>query len=756
MNADPAVPAAATSRIILLAIWAFVLCGRVWSAEVAAAPVLTRIAEIRALSRAEAQKGVPVKVRGVVTLRDMTSTLPEWLVLDDGAQGIWAHMMVARQKGVWVGNWAELKQITPGDVLEMEGVSHPGSYAPLIMPSRVVRVGREPLPPARKIPMDRLVSGAEDCQSVELAGVIQSVTTPPRNIERSGFLLNTQGQTLRVTVEDWPDMNAAQLIDAEVRVRGVFTATSNYRSELVALRVHIMGADGCEVLRPPPVDPFEGRRVSLDRLRPFSPDGPDAHRCVTQGTVTFCAPGDFFFVQDGKAAVRVHAPGTVVKVGERVEIAGFVDMSRMVASLTGAVVRTLGDVPVPEAAATTAQYVLSPEKSLTTQRGMEFDLDGHLLKLKGTLRGMEIENDGHSAQLQIEMKDANTTAHLVGLNSADVATVSSWVVGSAIEITGVCELVFAMKAPATIPAASSFRMWLRSPTDVRILQTPPWWTPQRLMAALVVSGLALLLVFGWSFTLHRTLGKRTAMLEETMRHHRNAELEFESARQERRRLAVDLHDGVQQMITGVSYRLDAGIGQLERNPSEAQAQLSAARRALVSTKNGLRDCLLGLRQVEEGPGDFAALLRHSVETNAHWPPGVVTVETAGETFALSRDVMGGLLMLVQEGVGNALRHGAAPHVDLRLHFAAEGLELVVKDDGKGFNPQSAPGTRDGHYGLEGMRQRMRWLGGTIEVTSRPGEGTRVCVRLPADRARTVEPAPRLPNTSPNSNTTIDA
>src|SRR5204863_2504891 len=129
------------------------------SADEGAPPVLTRIADSRAVSRAKAQTAAPVKVRGVVTLRDGTSTLPEWLVLDDGAQGIWAHMMVARQKGVWKGDWAALMQIAPGDVLEMDGVSHPGSYAPMIMPSRVVRVGRESLPPARKVAMDRLISG---------------------------------------------------------------------------------------------------------------------------------------------------------------------------------------------------------------------------------------------------------------------------------------------------------------------------------------------------------------------------------------------------------------------------------------------------------------------------------------------------------------------------------------------------------------------------------------------------------------------
>ena len=113
-------------------------------------------------------------------------------------------------------------------------------------------------------------------------------------------------------------------------------------------------------------------------------------------------------------------------------------------------------------------------------------------------------------------------------------------------------------------------------------------------------------------------------------------------------------------------------------------------------------------------------------------------------------------MLVQEAVGNALRHGEAPHVNLRLHFADQGLELIVEDNGKGFNPQCAPGTGDGHYGLEGMRQRMRWLGGTVEITSHPDGGTRVCVRLPKDRARTVDPAIPFLNAHQHTKPTADA
>jgi signal transduction histidine kinase len=132
--------------------------------------------------------------------------------------------------------------------------------------------------------------------------------------------------------------------------------------------------------------------------------------------------------------------------------------------------------------------------------------------------------------------------------------------------------------------------------------------------------------------------------------------------------------------------------------------------------------------------DFAALLRHAAGTMDHWPPEAVLVESTGETFALSRDVMGSLLLLMQEAVGNAFRHGRATRVCLFLHYSITGFEMRIKDDGQGFALSSVPDIRLGHFGLEGMRQRMRWLGGSVEITSEMGIGTQVCIRLSRSQA----------------------
>jgi two-component system, NarL family, nitrate/nitrite sensor histidine kinase NarX len=85
--------------------------------------------------------------------------------------------------------------------------------------------------------------------------------------------------------------------------------------------------------------------------------------------------------------------------------------------------------------------------------------------------------------------------------------------------------------------------------------------------------------------------------------------------------------------------------------------------------------------------------------------------------------------VVQEAVTNALRHAGATHVDVALR-AGDHLEIVVRDDGGGFDASAALAQKDGHLGLVGMRERARALGGQFAVRSTPGRGTEVRVELP--------------------------
>jgi signal transduction histidine kinase len=89
-----------------------------------------------------------------------------------------------------------------------------------------------------------------------------------------------------------------------------------------------------------------------------------------------------------------------------------------------------------------------------------------------------------------------------------------------------------------------------------------------------------------------------------------------------------------------------------------------------------------------------------------------------------------LLRVSQEALSNAARHARARQVTVRLCHAAEGMELLVSDDGIGFDPQQQ---FDGHFGLSSMRERVGRLGGTLTIRSKPGMGTTVSISLPGVR-----------------------
>jgi hypothetical protein len=88
-----------------------------------------------------------------------------------------------------------------------------------------------------------------------------------------------------------------------------------------------------------------------------------------------------------------------------------------------------------------------------------------------------------------------------------------------------------------------------------------------------------------------------------------------------------------------------------------------------------------------------------------------------------------LLMVTREALHNALIHAHARRVEVQLKHEGNTVTILVKDDGRGLPPELATGSEVGHFGLQGMRERMIRLGGSLEIESRPSSGTVVTVRV---------------------------
>lgn len=695
---------------------------------------LTEIGAIRALGRAQSAQRPPVLVRGVVTFRWPVPWNSFCIQSDQG--GLWISTSIARQEGLLTGDMSAFDQLREGDEVEVAGVLDSGGYAPDVLPTAVRVLSHRDLPQARTVPFTRLLTGAEDPTRVEVAGVVQRVSGPTS----ARWLVELETGVGRVLahVPDGPGFDPRTLTDAEVRLRGVAASSRNWRAEFLRPRLLVARPDDVLIDRAAPPDAFAAPATAIAELAAYAPGGRSLHRRRVTGVVTWSDPLDGICLQDGLRAIRVDIIDREhgLAPGDRVEASGFIDASGQVAGLRGAVVRRLDrpgePAPLP---AVLADVKRAFEPVRRGRPAGPHDYDHLLIRVEGRLLALQRDASERGRRLVLDCGGQATMADLGG----DATALDALTVGSRLAVTGVAVMHYdraEMLADYVAPLRIDLR--LRTPDDVRVLQAAPWWTPARLAAAIGVLGAVLVAAAGWILSLRRSLRLRTARLEEVMRLHRDAELEYRAVHQERRRLAADMHDGLQQLLAGAAFRLEAAGAQLTGGDPRVAEQLAAARAALLRTQDGLRDCLWGLRQIEEGedgPRRFAALLEQAAASMEHWPRGAVTVALDGEPYPLSRHVMGSLLLLMQEAVDNAFKHGRATRVGIRLRYAHEEFAMELEDDGTGFDPAAAAGADGGHYGLESMRHRMQWLGGSAEVASRPGAGATVRVRLPRARAQ---------------------
>jgi PAS domain S-box-containing protein len=211
------------------------------------------------------------------------------------------------------------------------------------------------------------------------------------------------------------------------------------------------------------------------------------------------------------------------------------------------------------------------------------------------------------------------------------------------------------------------------------------------------------------------------------------EIEARSQREERRRIARDLHDVVLQDLAGTlqSLRLTHLRARSSGQGLDLEEELQALRRAT----SGLRSAIYDLRHERERP--FVKSVESLVELNRQLTPERNLALMIEEEFpkVLPAEVSVELLRVLQEALTNARRHSGARNVEVRLRKEGEAVVVGVTDDGRGFD---YPPARSG-VGLSAMRERAEALGGTIGVESCPGEGTRVTVRVPLGDGT---PAPR--------------
>jgi signal transduction histidine kinase len=714
------------TRFILVP--ALVLAGAVWPAVAQNTAPLTAVSTIRDLSHEAAAEGLPVKLTGVVVYVGWNH-----FVLHDGQAAVFADLYFAKAKGLWKGALPDLSQFPPGMEIEIEGVTDPGGFSPMVLVTGYRRLGMRAVPEPVRPSLGQLLSSAVDTQWVEVEGVVCKYVPESKDSGPACVTLMLDGLRCPVMFRHNLGRTPADLVDARVRLRGVVLDITNLRSQIAGLKLHANGDADLEILKPPPANPFDAPRVALDRLVPFSPQVDAGHRKVTAGVVSFVVPGRFFCLTDGGAAVRVMSGHEDIRPGDLVEVSGFVDRSRVLAGLSEASVRVVGRGPPPAPAEVAVSAILNPKlrsySEMVTEPGHP-DGDGALVRLTGVLRRVLPRDKDGNVILFVEVDKTLVRVLLPIRDFSKSARVSRWEEGSRVELTGVCELEIDRLDHLPWFSITGFHLWLSSTDDLRVLATPPWWTPQRLGILLAGLLLVLCLALVWGYAMRRQVAKRGRQLAGEIAAREAAALEFAAILTERRRLANDLHDTLEQALTGLALQLEIVERSKANDPVLSARHLMLARQFLERSRAEVHRTVWDLRAHGQDGRDFLDILEERSAAMVAGSSVSITVEREGEVFLLPDLVAGNLLLLAQEAVTNALKHAAPRMIRVCLKFMADSVELEVADDGRGFDPAWCPDQYEGHFGLQGLRERVKRLGGVIEILSAPGQGTTIVTRVP--------------------------
>jgi signal transduction histidine kinase len=223
------------------------------------------------------------------------------------------------------------------------------------------------------------------------------------------------------------------------------------------------------------------------------------------------------------------------------------------------------------------------------------------------------------------------------------------------------------------------------------------------------------------------------------------DLTQEVRKAERRGIAIELHDTVMQPLSALLLGLE-GLQQSQADPDEVERELNALKALAHEAIESLRDTLAGLRTHPHAHYGLPEAVRRYLAPPLEGRGLHVNLAYGDWPGDLPLDLTTGLYLAVREALTNAERHASANQVTVLLRAHNQDLYITIIDDGVGFRPTSKrASSHTGGMGIAGMRQRVRDLGGSMTITSVPGEGTHVDIRVPIPAADVV-PATIAPQT----------
>jgi len=632
-----------------------------------------------------------------------------------------------------IANQKEIRGFRKGDLLSIRGYASVNSNGETwTQPEEVTSSGNAPVPEPSEIGLSELNDPENAYMHVRVSGKVFSITADEFDNTCVVVTLCDGNAMAPVILSRKAYERSSVQPDATIRLTGRYWRSLSGIRKYTGPGIAHDDPTPIEVLSPPPEDPFAA--PALERRFYRTPEeiarmGP---RTISGRVLATWGGGNLMVRATGDRIVNVTMMDglPLPALGETGVFVGYPYTDLIRINLMRARFRheAMPEAPEDEPESISAKKLIAGNL-LTTNGLWQVTYHGRLLRLRGTVQSLPAEQ---SPEQRLYLASG---AHQVPVDISSCREIARELsVDSEIEATGRCLLeTESWRADNIFPHVRGFVLVTRSAADIRITRRPPWWTPGRLMLVIGLFFAGLVGALIWVSALHRLAERRGQALYRSRqaqiaeRHTREiAELRM----QDRTRLAVELHDTISQNITGATMQIGTATQFVKTDADLAIRHIDIATRTLDSCREELRNCIWDLRSNTLDEKDLNEAIRRTVLRLVGNARLHIRFNIARDR--LSDNTVHALMNIVRELATNAVRHGGATLIRIAGALDNGVLFCSVTDNGCGFDPENHPGLAEGHFGLQGIEERIDELNGELSIRSRSGKGSRVFFRIQAE------------------------
>jgi hypothetical protein len=347
--------------------------------------------------------------------------------------------------------------LAAGELVELEGTTDPGEFAPVVHPTRITVLGKGTFPPAKPVSYEQLASGEQDSQFVETHGVVRAVNFDPQT---KYYAVEIETSCGRVTalVPQLPIKDPARLVDSTVDAHGVCATRFTTRRQLFDVRLLLPRPTDLVVQTAAPENPFDNTTLRpMSQLLQFSPHSPLGHRVKVAGTV-ICAQDETLYVQNEAEGLYVQTRNaSSLLPGDQVEVLGFPARGEYSPMLKDAIFRKTGSGPIPV------------PQTITVAEALTGNYDSQLVRVKARILDRARLSPDEFLVLQADdfIFLAYRERKSQGVNFGYLQN------GDEVAVTGVCRIeVGSQWRVGADWRAKSFNLLIRWPRDIEVLSKP--------------------------------------------------------------------------------------------------------------------------------------------------------------------------------------------------------------------------------------------------------------------------------------------